>query len=331
MKKLKYDPLHLKNPDLEWGLHKKCKEWWYATGVVFDEEKNMYTFQYTLVNIVAGVIPIKLCMIAMTDYKSGTHHYLQQLAGRSQKMIVTDKEASMGSIASAVKGSSGIHINLHHKDFQVDVDCDYGKGAIWHCDNGKLQMGISGRDETTYYYSYTNMPTSGTIVINGKPVKVSGKTWFDKQGGTYSITDNHTNWEWFSLRFFDAEEVMLFTFPQNEIPYFDGTYIRKDGTYEQMNTYTIEPTATVTYSGAKWSSGWKLHMPIKDQDYTIEPVQDGHMNFVYFEELCYIKNSKGEVVGYSFAELMPGVRNLYKEGDSGSLMGLQVLFKRVEI
>lgn len=307
MEKVTYNPDNLLSFEREWGVHRKCREWWYATGVLFDQDKNMYSYQYTLLHMNFGIITAKISMIALTDYTNNRHYYLQCLANRKNKIKITDKEASIGSIASAVKDDKGISICLNHKSFSLNLFANYGKGAFWHCDNGKLQMGIEGKRQTTLYYSYTNMPTEGTLTLDGKEIHLSGKTWFDKQGGTYNIINPKTQWEWFSLRFFDDEEIMLFTFPQDG--YYDGTYITKEGKSERLNNYRIKNTGTIWYSGYKWSSGWEVQLPVKEKHYTIEPIQHGHMNLAYFEELCYVKNPNGEVVGYCFAELLPGVLN----------------------
>ena len=331
MKKLKYDPYNHGSFDHEWGIHKKSKEWWYATGILFDDEKNMYSYQYTLLHINFGIITAKIAMIALTDYASNRHYYLQVPADKENPVTITKDEASIGSIASAKKTDTGIILMLTHKSFKLTLDADYGKGAFWHCENGKLQMGIPEKKETTLYYSYTNMPTEGTLELNGKTIHLKGKTWFDKQGGTYSITNPQTNWEWFSLRFFDDEEAMLFTFPQNEKPYFDGTFIDKCGNSHRMNDYVLTQTAYTVFDGLKWSAGWKLHMPEKDQDYTIEPVQEGHMNFAYFEEMCYVKDMNGSIVGYAFAELLPGVLNSSYKGEKSALsISIKNIFRKIE-
>lgn len=307
MRKIPYDPDHLKDFDTEWGLHKKAKEWWYATAVVFDADGNMYTYQYTLLHIDFGMVTSKMAMIALTDYKNNEHHYLQTPITWKNRLALSKNEASVRGVAELTKTNEGMTLELTQKYFHVKATMENGKGAFWHCDNGKLQMGIPGEAETTEYFSYTNMPTTGVITLHGKDIPVTGKTWFDKQGGSYSISDSRTNWEWFSLRFNDDEEAMLFTFPQNDPPYFDGTFITKSGTRERMNDYTIERTAITEYNGVNWSAGWKLHMNKKEQDYAIEPVAPGHINFRYFEEVCTIKNKNSEVVGYAFAELLPGV------------------------
>ncbi len=331
--KIDYNLDNLQSFDKEWLIHKKCKEWWYATGILFDDEKNMYSYQYTLLHINFGIVTAKIAMMALTDYKNKRHYYLQTPANKSAPVTVNENEASIGNIASAKKSEKGINIILNHKSFSLDLFAHYGKGAFWHCDNGKLQMGIPGKKETTLYYSYTNMPTEGKLILNGKEIHLKGKTWFDKQGGTYNIVNTQTHWEWFSLRFFDEEEAMLFTFPQNNPPYYDGTFISKEGVSHRLNNYKLKQTASTTFGGLKWSSGWELHMEEKEKDYVIEPVQGGHMNFAYFEQLCYIKNMQGEIVGYAFAELLPGVLNKKMAGkskDGETSISVINLFKRVE-
>lgn len=333
---MRYNPNNLKDFDTEWGIHKGSKEWWYATAVVFDEAGNMYSYQYTLLHIGLGPVTAKMGMIALTDYKNNRHYYLQTPVDKDHPLVINEHQASVMGVSEVFKTETGMKLRLFQHDFSVEADMEYGKGAFWHCDNGKLQMGIPGKKETTEYFSYTNMPTKAVIIIDGNPVKVTGKTWFDKQGGSYSIANYKTHWEWFSLRFDDNEEMMLFTFPQDD--YYDGTYITKDSKRSRLSEYTIERTSTTKFKNLDWSAGWKLHVDIKEKDYTIEPIQKGHMNFGYFEEICYVKNSAGKVVGYAFAELLPGVLNNSKTatGDAGNSKdskkggSLSSLFRRIE-
>lgn len=325
---IKYDPMHPGSFEKEWPIHRNCREWWYATGVLFDDKKNMYSYQYTLLNLNFGAITLHMPMCALTDFKNHRHYYIQEPHLSGKGMTVTENEASFLGVASVKKSEKGMTISIQHKDFSLGLFADYGKGAFWHCDHGRLQMGKSGKKETTLYYSYTNMPTSGYVVLHDRILHLTGKTWFDRQGGTYSITDPETNWEWFSLRFFDDEEIMLFTFHDSR--YNDGTYIRKDGTSARLNRYQMERTKTVTCSGLKWSAGWKVSCACKEKEYTIEPIQKGHINFAYFEELCYIRNSRNEIVGYAFAELLPGILN--GKGRENETVGARTsnLFQRIE-
>lgn len=291
--------------------------------MLFDDEKNLYSFQYTLLSLTIGIIHLYSPMIAFTDYKEGTHHYLQAPTTHGSAITITPEEASFKSVASAKKENEGFAFDITHKDFHLVLSAKYGKGAFWHCNDGKLQMGISGEKETTLYYSYTNLPTEGYVEKAGKKIHLTGKTWFDKQDGTYNLQNPKTNWEWFSLRFFDNEEIMLFTF--NDKAYNDGTYITRDRQRSRLNHYQIERTGTTTFNKMKWSNGWKLSLGVKEKEYSLVPVQEGHMNFAYFEELCIIKNKAGETAGYCFAELLPGILN-----ESGKDFDTANLFKRIE-
>ncbi len=210
--------------------------------------------------------------------------------------------------ASVLKNENGMKIDCFGDNFSFSLDLDYGKGAFWHCDNGKLFMGTENESQTTFYYSYTNMPTKGKLKLKGKEIEVKGSTWFDKQGGNFNFLDIHTHWEWFSMRFYDNEEIMLFNFPQQK--YSDGTYIKKNCTSERLTNYEMKPLGFVEKNGYKFSCEWELKIPdIKEGNYKIVPIIDGQLNLAYFEQLCYIYNKNGDEVGLCFVELLPGVYN----------------------
>ena len=95
------------------------------------------------------------------------------------------------------------------------------------------------------------------------------------------------------MRFFDNEEVMLFSFPQSH--YQDGTFISKDGKYKRLNDYDIVPLGFTEAGGHKFSLGWKVKMKdVKDEEYTIIPKMDGQLNLTYYELLADVKDKKGD-------------------------------------
>lgn len=294
--------------DEEWGLHRGCSEWWYATGYFTDEAEKLYSFQFTVLRVRVGLLYPYIAMLALTDFSAGTHAYCQNVRLFPRDVTISPDEVAYGGMAAVRKGASGMTLTARHKDFMLDLSLGYGKGAVWHCDNGLLQMGIFGRRQTTTYYSYPNMPAAGTLTVNGSTKRVTGKAWFDKQGGPYSLLDRRTHWEWFSLRFFDDEELMLFSFPQDG--YQDGTYIPKSGPARRLTAYTVTPTAFAYPQGVRYSCAWELHAPeLKEERYTISPLMEGQMNLGYYELLAGVDNAQGERVGLCFVELLPGVYN----------------------
>ena len=298
------------NFEEEWGLHRDCSDWWYATGQLADDAEKRYSFQFTMLRVKVSVLRSYVLMLALTDFESDKHYYFQRVTVSGGEIHIDQNLVGFASVASIRKTNEGMRFFARTEDFSLDLAMGYGKGAVWHCDNGLLRMGIDAPKQTTLYYSYTNMPTSGTLRLRDEAAKtVKGKTWFDKQFGPYAIRNRFCMWEWFSLRFFDDEEMMLFSFPQDD--YRDGTYIRADGRSSRLNTYTVQALDFIYPDGrTQYSYGWRLAVPgLKDECYTIRPLFKGQMNMGYYELLADIFDECQEKVGVCFIELLPGVYN----------------------
>jgi predicted secreted hydrolase len=292
----------------EWLCHRKTSEWWYATGYCYNENKKMYSFQFTMIKLYLFRLTPFILMCAVTDIEADKHYYNQRFSITDGKIVMSPDVVAFGDTAKLTKGNRSMRLEMHTDKFAADMELDYGKGAFWHCDNGHLMMGVDKPNQSTYYYSYTNMPAKGTITLDGKTQNVQGKCWFDKEGGPYNLMSIETQWEWFSLRFFDDEEMMLFSFPQDN--YQDGTFITKDARSQRLQKYTVTPKKFVTVEGMKFSAEWHLSVPgLKEEEYDIIPFTSGQLNLTYFELLAKVVNKQGKQVGVCFVELLPGAYN----------------------
>ena len=325
--------------DEEFLCHKKSPEWWYSTGYMHDEDGKLFSYQFTLADIRIYGLRFNILMIVLTDFETGKHYYNQESIFFGKNVMITPDSVGVDGKAEMTFGAEKLGLNMSGENFSLTIGLDVVKPRVWHCDKGTLKMGID--NNWTYYWSYTNLALSGKLVLDGREYRVTGKGWFDKQGGPFTLYDHRTQWEWFSIRFFDNEEIMLFSFPH--VPYQDGTYIEKSGSYRRLNDlgvtqfrrktgvfgrasptqtppsshqlrksydYQIEPLGWAEAKGLKFSSGWKVVMKgVKDEEYTLAPIIDGQFNFFFFELLAEIKDTTGKVVGYSFVELLPGVYN----------------------
>lgn len=290
----------------EFRCHKQGPEWWYATGYMTAETGQMFSYQFTLAKLRIYGVKFHILMTAVTDFQTGEHHYAQQSIFFGRNVVITSDRVGVEGSAEMAFGKGKLALQVSGVNYSLQLEMDAFKPPVWHCADGVLKMGID--NQWTYYWSYTNLVVSGTLILEGSQHKVSGKGWFDKQGGPYNPLDRRTSWEWFSMRFFDNEEIMLFSFPQDA--YQDGTYIDRSGMARRLCDYTIVPLGWTEAGGKKFSCGWKVAMKgIKDQDYTITPKIAGQLNLFYFELLAEIKDRSGTVVGYCVVELLPGVYN----------------------
>ncbi len=298
--------------DEEWLPHNKVSGWWYVTGYLTEEgNSNLYSYQYTLLKVRKYGFTFYVSMIGFTDFQTKEHYYHQRFGFQGRKIYVNKNEAAFLPYSSLTKKEDAFDIILETDKITLNLTLNKGKGAFWHADNGVLVMGNKkDKKQRTVYYSYPNMPTKGiaTIKTNEKKLNLTGSSWLDRQWGSYDLVDASTHWEWFSLRFFDQEEIMLFAFPQH--PYLDGTYITQNRVSVRVRDYELSPVELVEVDGLEFSKGWKLKIPgIKEEEYTIQPLLDGQLNLAYYELLASIFNTKNELVGYCFVELLPGVRN----------------------
>ena len=292
----------------EFLCHRKGSEWWYCTGYLNDDAGRQYSFQFTIAHVTVYRIKLYVLMTALSDVQTGRHYYSQRAAFTSRKIELTKDRVGFDGAAEIRFRDGRLYLKLGGSGYSLELEMIPAKPPVWHCDNGVLRMGIDKPGQTTYYWSYTNLAASGKLVLGNAESKVSGKAWFDRQGGTYNIIDRWTHWEWFSLRFFDGEEIMLFSFPQDD--YRDGTFIDTSGGTRRLTDYTITPLGFTEAGGKRFSCGWKASIPgVKDSEYTITPKMGGQLNLTYFELFADIKDPRGRLVGYCVVELLPGVYN----------------------
>jgi len=313
--------------DEEWFPHKGATGWWYATGYLndVDDPQDLYSFQFTLAKIERMHFTFFVSMIAFSDVQTQEHYYYQKMK-LIGKIIATKDEVSFLPHLSLSKERDPWQMMINTDKIKLDLEWHKAKQAVWHADNGVLVMGLpDDKRQRTIYYSYTNMPAEGTCILkqrDNKKLKVKGKVWFDRQYGTYDILNADTHWEWFSFRFFDNEEIMLFSFPQH--PCQDGTYIDKEGNATLIRDYEIIPDEVIQVDGINFSKGWTVTLPnVKEGHYKVKPLVDGQINLVYFELLAEILNDANERVGYCIVELLPGVRN-----PDGKGIGLSNLLRK---
>lgn len=315
--------------DAEWPIQRGVSGWWYITGYFSEVGKpqDLYSYQFTVIKPRAYGISPFILQLAVTDIQNARHYFRQQVKFAGRDLYATADVVNYLSTARLERQAERMLLRARTDIFEFDLDLNKGKGAFWHGDDGVLVMGNPDKPvERTVYYSYTNMPTTGQVTLHlpgsdDRTMQITGKSWFDRQWGPYHLMDPYTHWEWFSIRFFDDEEVMLFAFPQ--CPYYDGTYITRDRQRRLVRNYTYTPTKFVEVNGVKFTSGWELVMPgVKEERYSLRPVIDGQLNLAYFELLAEVINPGGERVGYCVVELLPGARNPQKK------MGLD-LFKKV--
>ena len=299
-----YFPVSNLNDLAEWPPHKVNVEWWYASGYLEDEEQNLYFYQFTIFHGVRFGMEGFITHVAVSDYSEGKRYFSDQDHFKNKTYSFNQRMINC-SDNILILGDSKIYISAKADDFSYDLELEAGDPAVWHGEDGIVSMGYPGNPkENSFYYSYPAMPTKGKLVLGKerKEVEVTGTTWFDRQWGNFK----NITWNWFSLRFDDGDNIMLFHFPDTD--HKEGTFINEDNQPEYFTDFSLSADSSLNVGKSEIGLVWDFDIPFKEGKYRIEPLGDNDLNesrlgITYWEGLFELLNSKGERVGYCVAEI----------------------------
>jgi predicted secreted hydrolase len=129
--------------------------------------------------------------------------------------------------------------------------------VVLHGDDGLIPYGPFG---ASFYYSWTNLWTFGTVVDQGVPVVVIGDSRMDHQWYSPLALGG---WTWFSIQLSNNTQYMLYFSRdgQNQLAQVVATEV-KDG-----RTIHLSPSAVSRRQSVRDESGYRYHVPIRMEDY----------------------------------------------------------------
>ncbi|MCC6162752.1 MAG: carotenoid 1,2-hydratase [Acidobacteria bacterium] len=264
---------HVSHPDYR-------LEWWYYTGNVTGAEGRAYGYQvtffrYGLVREPASRSPwavrdLFMAHVAVTDRATGVHLYEDRInrAGLHWAGARTDRYDVWNETWRVSLDADGRHhLAIDAETFALDLRLEPGKPAVLQGDRGYSRKG-SDPGNASHYYSLTRMPTSGTLRIGSKDVRVTGASWMDHEFGSSTLERHVQGWDWFALQLDDGRELMLYRFRRTDggvDPYSSGTWVAADGASRPLaaDAFAIQPRRTwrSPTSHATYPVEWDVSVP----------------------------------------------------------------------
>jgi len=130
----------------------------------------------------------------------------------------------------------------------------------------------------TYYYSIPRVSVQGTIVRNGRPLRVHGLAWFDREWGSGRLGPQETGWDWFGLQLGDGSCLMFYSLRDRggtEDPYSAGTWVDAEGHSRPLSRGDVRIEVLDHWTdagGARYPARWRLAAPSIGLDVTVRPV-----------------------------------------------------------
>jgi predicted secreted hydrolase len=236
-------------------------EWWYVTGLVRGADGRRYTVFFTLFKRGGFVLPVS----QVVDLDSGG------IVGHSESVAarrVGPSSLDVMTPTAALRfepSSNSWHLAARRGRYALDLTAVPEKPYVLHGGgSGLIRQSVAG---TSAYYSATRMRAEGTITRAGRAMRFSGTAWLDHQWGDFAGDPRAFNWDWFSCRFGDRSELMLYQFRDRRTgrPLAgsrDGTLVLAGGSSRRVTDFAATPgRRTLRAAGRDWPLDWTLLVP----------------------------------------------------------------------
>lgn len=291
-------------------------EWWYLTANLEDANGTRYGVQWTLFRQALapsgadeGWANRQIWMGHAALTSATTHRFAERFArgGVGQAGVDAAPFAAwidswqMRQSAAATSSLAPLTLSAAAADFSYALQLTGDGPPVLQGDAGYSRK--SSRDQASYYYSQPDLKVSGSIVLDGTSIDVTGKAWFDHEWSSQPLASDQTGWDWFSLHLDGGDKLMLFRLRHSDgRDFYAGTWIGPDGTSQQLAPadITMTPAATSRVAGRDLPTTWNIAVPSHHLAITVAPLNPQSWmdtRFKYWEGPIGVSGSRSGV-GY---------------------------------
>ncbi len=300
--------------------HSSPVEWWYFSGHLSgkDAQGNVhsYGYEYVIFQFLGiGPQPVYLGNMSVTDLTRRTFAFAGEQA--SYPVPKTTDTFALHAGSWTMSGGSGTDtLKSSIPGYSLDLGLSSTEPAVPEGNKcGYISLASLG---SSYYYSWTSLATTGTIVDHGVTLQVTGQSWMDHQWGPLALTSGG-GWDWFSMQLSNGQQYMLFFIRDKAGQIVDtaGTQVADGGTdITYLTAASTAEKATGSWTSPathiKYGSGWQVTVPggqltvtpdLANQEVDLVKTQ----GTVYWEGDVTINGKIGgaTVSGDGYTELLP--------------------------
>jgi predicted secreted hydrolase len=253
-------------------------EWWYVTANLADRSGTAYGAQWTLFRQAIAAGPqqegwanqqIWMGHAAVT--RADTHRVSQAFArgGVGQAGVEAapfcawiDNWEMRALDAMNDTNVAPLRLSASGPDFSYALRLDADRPLVLQGDGGYSRKSL--REQASYYYSQPHYAAKGSIVIDDKPVDVTGQAWLDREWSSQPLASDQSGWDWLSLHLKSGDKLMLYRMRQNDGQHYgSGKWIAPDGRAELLASADIAMTPLVIteIEGRKIPTSWRIAVP----------------------------------------------------------------------
>jgi predicted secreted hydrolase len=204
------------------GAHPEFRtEWWYITGWLRTDAGEELGVQVTFFrhrpraqeNNPSRFAPRQLIFAhaAIAEAKHAKLHH-DQRAAREGFGLAFAKEGGTDVALdgwSLKRTRSGYAANIVSRSFALDLSFGQHQPLLLQGDRGFSRKGPNP-NQGSYYYSLPHLEVSGTVVLEGRRVPVTGSAWLDHEWSSEMLAEEVTGWDWTGVNLHDGGALMVF-------------------------------------------------------------------------------------------------------------------------
>ena len=284
-------------------------EWWYFTGNLSTPEGREFGFQLTFFRFALGVAPLRqsgwasnqvyMAHFALTDKQASDHRVTERFARSAAGLAGVQAQpfrAWLDDWSARSTSEKFLPLELKASDatdgIGLSLSLAPGKPPVLQGENGLSAKGTAPGN-ASWYYSYTRMPATGFVVMDGQRYEVSGLAWLDREWSTSSLDADVVGWDWFSLQLEDGRDLMLYSLRQQDgttAPQSAGSLVSADGARRALRRQDFVLEARrhwrSPHSGVSWPVEWRVMVPGEEIDLDVKaapPDQEQNLTVRYWE------------------------------------------------
>lgn len=305
-------------------------EWWYVTGNIATAEGREFGYQVTFFNVdlnnndaaASGDSAwhgshLWMAHLALTDVASGRHVAVERfsranpgLAGATLNPFkVWLENWQLASVNT--DNEAPWHVQAADSEIALDLQLLPLKPPVLQGDAG-LSRKSAAAGNASYYYSLTRLQTTGSVRIGTEEFAVSGNSWLDREWSTSALAADQRGWDWFSLQFYDGQELMYYQLLNNNgspdtFSHGNWTDARAVQTPVTRDQLVLEPLANWTGpDGVAYTTRWLLQY--RGRRWRVEALIDDQfmsLSLPYWEGAVRVLDATtGTEVGRGFLEMV---------------------------
>jgi predicted secreted hydrolase len=321
------------------GPHESFRtEWWYVTGNLNSQDGDPFGFQFTIFrnalspeksngNSAWNTNQAYMGHFTLTDINNDDFFFEEKFARGAVGLAGSETPPLRIWVEDwFLEGSNQnetvfpIRLSGGTDDIELDLTLQEGKPVVLQGEEGLSKKG-SDPGNASFYFANTRMPATGTLLLNGELLEVSGLAWMDREWSTSALSDGQVGWDWFALHLDGGWDLMVYQLR------------REDGSADSLSAASlIDPSGRKTtlqfgrdiliqpndhwrstLGDAQYPSGWNIKVPSQNWDLLVEPAVDNQellVTFRYWEGSVRVSgtgdngtamNGKGyaELTGYA--------------------------------